>query len=124
MWKVDALTAEEAHAAEDLALYTVNTGALYPMAKAVMQWIADLTERLGRKPKTVATGVADHRTYASWVGHAKRGLAAYEREIGYDDRTDLMRKDFVLREAARLIEDHYAEEQAETLPGKKTEGSD
>lgn len=114
MWKVDELTPEEAHAAEDLALYTVNTRDLYQRAQRIMLGLVSIRKAHGRDAKTVATGVGDDRIAPMWIGHAKDGYQSYQRELGYDGNTVIqVGKQYVLRDAARRIAEHYAEEMEE-----------
>lgn len=105
--KPQNLTAAEMHAAEDLALYTVNTSALYPRAQEIMRFLTR-PDRPHALPD-LATG----RFHPNWVLHAKRGRESYVREMGRDAHSELFFKQHVLHAAAFLIAEHYGEELAE-----------
>lgn len=97
------LSAAEAHAANDLALYTVNIGVLYAAFRPQMLHMAKQA-RAGR--------VVSHRP---WIAHASAGRRAYESELGQDalHAVATFRQDAVLSAAALQIADHYSEELAE-----------
>lgn len=99
-----ALTAEQRHAAFDLAQYTVNTSALYAKAQEIMRHRA-----------------AGQFSNNLWIGHAKLGRQSYESEMGADDHTQLFFIPSVVTEAARQIMEHYAEEQAEIAAANQPE---
>ena len=79
------------HAANDLALYTINTRDLYPDALRIHKAL---------KSRDLAAYVA----HPQWVGHAKRGRASYEREMGPSAHIHMAG---VAEAAARIIADHY-----------------
>jgi hypothetical protein len=99
------LTEAEAHAANDLALYTVNTAALYHAFRPQLEYMAKQT-KAGRPPS--------HRP---WIAHAQAGRRAYQAEL----KTDALhavaswRQDAVLSAAAMQIADHYDEELGDIL---------
>jgi 2'-5' RNA ligase len=99
------LTEAEAHAANDLALYTVNTSALYHAFKPQMQHMAAQT-KAGRP--------VSHRP---WVAHVTAGRRAYQSELKADalHAVASWRQEAVLSAAALQVADHYAEEMAEML---------
>jgi len=99
------LTDTEAHAANDLALYTVNTSALYQAFKPQMQ-------HMGAQAK--AGLVVSHRP---WFAHAQAGRRAYQAELKSDPlhAVAIWRQEAVLSAAALQIADHYAEELAEAV---------
>lgn len=100
------LSAEEAHAAEDLALYTVNTASLYrEKALPTIAWCAG---RIARKlPYTLGP----------WQRLADAGDSAYRAELGDSPlrRVPSWRQDAVRDAAAVLIARNYVEEIAEAL---------
>lgn len=99
------LTDAEARAANDLALYTVNTSALYHAFKPQMQLMAAQT-KVGRP--------VSHRP---WVAHVTAGRRAYQSELKADalHAVAIYRQEAVLSAAALQVADHYAEEMAEML---------
>ena len=94
------LSPEEAHSANDLALYTVNTQSLYQAFKRSLAHCAQKTAR----------GLPVH--FGVFRRHADDGRVAYRAEMKADPLHDVRpwREDAVLNAAAAQILDHYSEE--------------
>ena len=85
------------HAADDLALFTIHTAALYEYVKDAM---GDL--RADRIYGRFALGF--------WAEHVERAKALYVKEMGADDHTACFDWVCVEQEVLAQIKDHYEDE--------------
>lgn len=99
------------HAADDLALYIVNTRDLYESrALPMVRHLADACARRDLDPAT-----ADLAAHGSVTRLVRAGLDHYRRTFRDSETGWLARRDDVQAEAARQIVDHYREHIAETM---------
>lgn len=102
------LSADEAHAAHDLALYAMNTGDLY--RERTLPLIAHVARRVRKGLPT---------TLGPWQALVLRAARMYAAEMGSNPlhRVPAWRRDAIADAAAFDLIAHYQEQIAETLNG-------